>query len=133
MRYHIVWIVKRRRKILIDGREHHLVGILREIGELYEMEIEEIGVDEDHVHVFCKGMPSMKASRAVQILKSISAREMFKKYPELRRRLQGASMWGTGYYLATVGYASNAEAVRGYVKNQGKTKKSTYEQLGLFV
>lgn len=133
MRYHIVWIVKRRKDVLVGRRVQRLVEILKEVGELYEMELEEIGVDEDHVHIFCKGMPSMLASRQVQILKSISAREMLKGFPELKIMLRGAGMWGVGYYLATVGYASNAQAVRGYVRNQGKNKKVNYSQLALFV
>ena len=111
-----------------------LVELLHTIGNNYELPVEEIGADENHLHLFCWGLPRVSPARTVQIFKSISARELMKGFPELKEKTFGAGLWGVGYYLATVGYASNEQAVRAYVRNQGKGKQlGKYTQLKIFI
>ena len=131
IKYHIVWIVKYRKPLLTDEKVvQQLVSILEKIGKDYEIPAQEIGVDEDHLHLFCRGIPDIKPARIVEIYKSISARELRKIFPNLVRQTSGAGLWGVGNYISTVGHKTNEEAVRNYIKNQGK-KKMTYEQLKL--
>jgi len=133
IKYHIVWIVKYRKELLIaDPVIKRLVEVLHIIGKNYELPVEEIGSDRDHLHVFCQGLPRVSAAKTVEVFKSISARILLKEFPDLRQETLGAGLWGVGYYLATVGYHSNEETVRAYVRNQGKYKGlGNYTQLRL--
>lgn len=135
IKYHIVWIVKYRKELLItDVVVERLVQLLCSIGEKYELLVEEVGSDRNHLHLFCQGLPRVAPARVVEIFKSISARELMREFPQLRRETFGAGLWGVGYYLATVGYASNEEAVRAYVRNQGRqTQLGNYTQLKLVI
>lgn len=133
LKYHIVWIVKYRKELLVsDVVVKRLVELLYAIGKSYEFEVEEIGCDRDHLHLFCQGLARTAPARVVEIFKSISSRELMKEFSELKGQTYGAGLWGVGYYLATVGYASNEEAVKAYVRNQGKQgQASQYTQLKL--
>src|SRR5271170_920535 len=90
IRYHMVFCVKYRKQLLKNkDRCRFLKRILLETGERYEFVIEEMGTDGDHVHIFVGAAPRYAPSRIMQILKSISAREIFKAYPEIRKQLWG--------------------------------------------
>ena len=62
-------------------------------------------------------------SRFVQITKSITARELFERHPEVKKYLWGGKFWTSGYYLNTVGYFGNEKVIKEYVQNQGKVYK----------
>lgn len=90
IRYHMVFCVKYRRSLLVvEERCEYLKQVLKEIGERYWFELEEMGTDGDHVHVFVGAAPKYSPSRVMQVLKSISAREMFTRFPELRSSVVG--------------------------------------------
>lgn len=128
--YHIVWIVKYRKMLLTsDPVVQRLVQLLHDIGTQYELPVEELGTDGDHLHLFCHGIPSLAPAKVVEIFKSISARKLLLEFPQLRQQTYGAGLWGVGYYLSTVGYNSYDGAVRAYVRNQGKQRP--YVQLTL--
>jgi len=124
IRYHIVWKVKYSREILHGGRVKYLKKILEEIGERYEYEIEAVGTDENHMHVFVGAHPQISPAQLAQRLKSISAREMFREYPEIRRYLWGGAMWAIGYYVRTVSDGPLDKVIKKYVDEQGKAMKS---------
>jgi len=118
--YHLVFPAKYRRKVFCKGIEDTLVNICIEISERYEMNFLEIGNDEDHVHFLVQGVPKIPVTRIVQIIKSITAREVFLKHPEVKKQLWGGSLWTSGFYANTVGQFANEETIRNYVKDQGK-------------
>ena len=118
--YHLVFPAKYRRKVFTKGIEDTLVNICIEISERYEISFLEIGNDEDHIHFLVQGIPKMPVSRIVQIIKSITAREVFAKHPEVKKQLWGGSLWTSGFYANTVGQFANEETIRNYVKDQGK-------------
>jgi putative transposase len=130
--YHFVTPVKYRKAIFgkVD-REHTLVEISKEIEERYEIELEQIGIDTNHVHYLISAAPKYSPSELIQIIKSITARELFRKHPDLREQLWGGELWSEGYFVATVGEGGNNEVIRAYVANQGKSKEQT-KQLKLF-
>lgn len=71
IRYHIVWIVKYRKELLIeDPIVKRTVEILYDIGEKYELSVEEVGTDEDHLHLFCRGLQTVTPARVVEIYHS---------------------------------------------------------------
>ena len=133
MLYHIVCPVKYRRKLISQEITQTLKNACLEISECYEIHFIEIGTDEDHVHFLTQSVPVMLASRMVQTIKSITAKEIFKKHKELKEQLKKGSFWTSGYYINTVGRYGNETVISNYVKNQGKTYNQIYRnQLTLF-
>ena len=128
--YHIVFPVKYRKALLDVKVEKRIVEITREISERYEIEFEQIGCDLNHVHVLCSFHPKYSIGEVVRKLKSLTALEIFKTYPKLRKELWGGEFWTDGYYVATVGERGDWEVVKKYVKNQGNPEDCN--QLRLF-
>jgi putative transposase len=129
--YHIVFPVKYR-KALLEG---DVVKIIQEtacgIEERYAIEFEAVGMDKDHIHILCSAHPKMSPGQIVRIFKSITAREIFRRKPEIKRELWGGEFWTDGYYVATVGERANWETVERYVEKQGRAK-GELRQLKLF-
>jgi len=123
------------RKLLLRQKDYmdSLRAIMREIGERYWIEFDEIGTDGDHVHVFVGASPKWSPSRIMQVVKSLSARQMFSEYPALRRQLWGGEYWSDGGYIGTVGEGTTESIVRKYIQEQGSAReKELYSQLKLF-
>ena len=130
--YHLVCPVKYRRKVFTDEVEDTLKEICIGIGERYEIQFVEIGSDKDYVHFLFQSVPMMRASDMVKTIKSITAREIFRSHPEIRRMLWGGEFWTSGYYINTVGQYANEQVIQRYVKDQGKIYKRVHrEQLRL--
>ena len=129
--YHIVLPVKYR-KALID---EELTDIIKEtasgIAERYAIEMEAIGCDKDHIHLLCGAHPKIVPGRIVQIFKSITAREIFRRKPSVKKALWGGEFWTDGYYVATVSERANWDTVEKYVQKQGKPRTDV-KQLKLF-
>ncbi len=121
IKYHFVWIVKYRHDILADERISNKVNeIIREIAEKYGFEIIKVGTDGNHLHVFLSAPPRYSPSQIMNILKSISGRQVFQQFPEVEQRLWGGEFWGDGYYVGTVGDGTTTEIIKKYIDNQGK-------------
>jgi len=128
--YHIVFPVKYRKAIMSPEITKAIMKIAKQIQYRYDIEFENIGTDGDHIHLLCSFKPSYSGADVVRIFKSISARELFKQFPGLRKELWGGELWSDGYYMATVGEKGGIEQVRRYVANQGKTIEKP--QISLF-
>ena len=118
IRYHFVWIPKYRKRLLTPVRQAYLKYLLKRVAVEWEMAIVEMEVMEDHVHLFVEAPPRLSPAQIMDTIKSITAREMFEKFPEMRRTLWAGHLWAEGYYVATVGDKVTAEAVRRYIRNQ---------------
>ena len=129
--YHVVFPVKYRRALLDTEIEEIIKETAEGISERYSIEMEAIGCDKDHIHVLCGAHPKIAPGRIVQIFKSITAREIFRRKPSVKKSLWGGEFWSDGYYVATIGERGNWGAVEKYVKNQGKPR-SELKQLKLF-
>lgn len=116
LKYHLVWVPKYRKKIFTKEIEEVAREIFKEIAEQYEFEIDEMEVAIDHVHIFLVAPPRYSPARVVQILKSISAREIFKKFPRLRKQLWAGELWNDGYFARTVGDKVTSDVIRRYIK-----------------
>ena len=81
-------------------------------------------MDEDHVHFLIQTAPNILMSEMVKVVKSITAREMFKQHPEIKIFLWGGQFWTDGYYINTVGQYANEEIIQKYIHEQGGDKKS---------
>jgi putative transposase len=118
--YHIVFPVKYRKKIIDEEISIFIKDTCLEIGDRYEIVFIEIGTDEDHIHFLVQSVPTMAVDRIVRTIKSITAREVFRVFPAVKRELWGGNFWTSGYYANTVGQYGNAEVIKKYVENQGK-------------
>ena len=96
------------------------------IGERYEIHFVEIGTDDNHVHFLVQSVPTLAPSRIVQIIKGTTAREIYERNPEVKKKLWGGHLWTAGYYVNTVGAYANEEVIRAYVEKQGKEYKKIY-------
>ena len=133
--YHIVCPAKYRKAIISDEIDNKIKDICLEISKRYEIHFLEIGTDEDHVHFFVQSVPMYSPTKIVRTIKSITAREIFRAMPEVKKELWSGEFWTDGYYIATVGKHSSEGTIRRYVKNQDKNakyKRLHHEQLTLF-
>ena len=131
--YHIVCPAKYRRVVFTPPVDEKLKETCLAIGKRYDMMFLEIGTDEDHVHFLVQAVPLYSPKRLVQIIKSITAREIFRACPEVKKQLWGGQFWSAGYFISTVGQHGNETSIQKYIQNQGaKYKQLHREQLNLF-
>ena len=131
--YHLVCPAKYRRKVFSEEVEKTLKEVCVEMENCYEIYFVEIGADEDHVHFLLQSVPMMPPTKMVRMIKSITAREIFRLHPGVKKMLWGGEFWTDGYYLNTVGRYGNEKVISEYVKKQGKTYKQIHRvQLRLF-
>ena len=119
--YHVVFPVKYRKALLYPHVTKAIQEVAGAITERYEFQFEHMGTDGDHIHILASFHPKWSVSTFVQRFKSITAKELFRRFPELRKELWGGEFWSDGYYVATVGKGGDWETVVRYVENQGKT------------
>jgi putative transposase len=133
IRYHMVLCIKYRKKLLLEKeRVEFIKHICFEIGKRYWFEFDAIGTDGDHVHVFVGAAPKYSPSKVMQIIKSISAKQMFKAFPEIKKELWGGEFWSDGGYIGTVGDGVTAEIILNYIEEQGTPEeKEGYKQMNL--
>ena len=124
--YHGVFPAKYRKEVFPSEVEKSLKEICLGIGERYEICFIEIGSDHNHVHFLFQSIPTYSPKRIVEIVKSITAREIFEGHPEVKKKLWGGHFWTSGYYMNTVGRYGNESVIRKYVQDQGKEYKQIY-------
>jgi putative transposase len=117
--YHIVFPVKYRKALLSDSISKAIKEISKELALRYELDIEQIGCDNDHIHLLVSFHPKYSIGQFVRLYKSITAKQVFLKFPEVKKDLWGGEFWTDGYYVSTVGEHANWSVVERYVKNQG--------------
>lgn len=127
--YHLVCPAKYRRVVFDSDVDREIKDICLEISYRYEITFLEIGTDSDHVHFLIQSVPTMSPSRLAQVIKSLTAREIFKRLPEVKNKLWGGEFWSKGYFISSVGRHGTENSIADYVKNQGDEKH--YKQLHL--
>ena len=125
--YHIVCVAKYRRVVFNTAVDKQLKETCLEIAKRYEVTFLEIGCDKDHVHFLVQSVPLYSPKRIVQLIKSITAREIFRRCPEVKKQLWGGEYWTDGYFVSTVGQHSTESVIKQYIENQGG--ETEYEQL----
>ena len=123
--YHIVCPAKYRRAVFTPDVDEKLKEICADIALRYEIEFLEIGTDEDHVHFLVQSVPTYSPTKIVRTIKSITAKEIFRQMPEVKKQLWGGEFWSDGYFISTVSTHATEEIIKQYVKNQGGVEDST--------
>jgi REP element-mobilizing transposase RayT len=121
--YHFVCPAEYRKVVFSKDVDNEIKNICLEIGKRYELVFVEIGTDKNHVHFLIQSVPTQSPSRIIQAVKSITAKEVFKKMPEVKKILWGGEFWSKGYFTNTVGHKGCEETVRKYVREQGLEKE----------
>jgi len=127
VRDHVVCVAKYRRVVFDTPVEAVLKEVCLDIAERYEIVFLEIGTDGDHVHFLLQSVPSYSPTKIVRLIKSLTAREIFARCPQVKKKLWGGEFWSDGYFIASVGIQESEETVRLSVKQQGHQRQ--YRQL----
>ena len=132
--YHLVFPAKYRRVVFDEQVDEVLKDICLEIEKRYQLKFLEIGTDKDHVHFLVQSIPTYSVTKIVTMIKSLTAREIFSRCPQVKKNLWGGEFWTDGYFASTVGKHGNEDTIGQYVKNQGAAYQKLHEdrQLSLF-
>ena len=132
--YHLVFPAKYRRVVFDVHVDDVLKEVCLEIEGRYQVKFLEIGTDKDHVYFLVQSVPTYTVTRIVTLLKSLTAREIFKRCPQMKKKLWGGEFWSGGYFASTVGKHGDEHMIGKYVKNQGNeyTKLHEDRQSSLF-
>ena len=132
--YHIVWCPKYRFRILKSGVGKFTEETIRSLCEWKGIDILELNVREDHVHLVVSMPPKVSISEAMGILKGKTAIKLFKSYPALKKKpYWGNHFWSRGYCVSTIGL--DEDKIRRYVKYQEdneRLEESQQQEFGLF-
>ena len=119
LHYHIVFPVKCRKSLLDEVLTTMIQEAAAEIAEKFPIEMEAIGMDQNHIRLLCSAHPKVAPGRSVQMFKRLTAREIFRRKPAVKRVLWGGEIWTDGYDVATGGERAHWQTVERYVQRQG--------------
>ena len=123
LKYHLVWVPKYRARILGGEASRYLKEVFEQIAIEYEFHIITMEIMDDHVHILIEAPPSYAPSNIVQVMKSISARELFKKFPKMKKMMWSGKIWSEGYFVRSIGDKVTAEVIKKYIQYQKQEDK----------
>ena len=132
--YHMVFPAKYRRAVIDEQVDEVLKEVCLAISARYQMKFLEIGTDKDHVHFLIQSVPTYSVTKIVRMLKSVTAREIFRRCPQVKKQLWGGEFWTDGFFASTVGKHGDEAMISKYVKKQGNDYHQLHadHQLALF-
>lgn len=119
LNYHLILVVKYRRRVIDDSISDRLKGIFEYIQGSYNIRIQEWNHDKDHIHVLFSAHPNSEISKFLNAYKSASSRLIKKEYPQIRDKLWKEAFWSKSFCLITTGGAP-LEVIRQYIESQGE-------------
>ncbi|MCK4730032.1 MAG: IS200/IS605 family transposase [Candidatus Aenigmarchaeota archaeon] len=123
IRYHMVFVVKYRKHMLLEKvLLQYIKQIILEIGKRYWFKFEAIGVEEDHLHIVVGAPPRNSPSDIMRIVKSITEKQIFQDYPDIKEFLWGGNFWSAGGHIDTVSEYGGLDKIKKYVEEQGRDK-----------
>ena len=128
--YHIQLTIKYRKSLLSERTERIILEATKGFKERYAIEVSHVGFDKNHVHFLCKFLPKYSGGQVIRLIKSITAREIFKGVPEIKKEPWGGEYWTDGYYFATVSGRGDKKVIEKYIEGQGRAED--IKQLKLF-
>jgi len=126
-KYHLVWIPKYRKNIFNRKIVEYIKEVFQQIAEQFEFEIDTMEVMKDHVHLFLSAPPRYSPARIVQIMKSISANQVFRRFPHLKSVLWNRELWSDGYFVRTVGDKVTAQVIKRYIQYQHRAVQLEFD------
>ena len=132
--YHFVCPAKYRKVIISKEVDDALKDICLEISKRYEISFLEIGTDRDHVHFLIQSVPKYSVTEIIRMIKSITAKKIFEKHPEVKKQLWGGEFYSSGFFANSVSKFGSEDTISKYVRKQGiekEYKKLHYQQISL--
>ncbi len=119
MYYHLILVVKYRRKVLDDVISDYARSVFEKISPSYNISLLEWNHDVDHVHIMFKAQPNSELSKFINAYKSASSRLIKRDFPEIRKKLWKEYFWSQSFCLLTTGGAP-IEVLKEYIETQGE-------------
>ena len=116
-----------RRAVIDEKVDEELKQVCLELEKRYEIRFLEIGTDKDHVHFLVQSVQSYSVVKLVRTIKSITAREIFRTQPQVKRQLWGGEFWSDEYFASTVGKHGDEGMIGRYVQKQGQEYKQLHQ------
>ncbi len=127
--YHFAFCPKYRKKIFKEIEiDKEIKNVIKQMAPFHDWIIEEMETDQDHIHIFLSAPPRFSPSQIVKLIKTWTYKNMYERYPQMRKYLWGGKMWCEGYYVSTVSDNTTKGEIKRYIQNQ----KEHERQLGLF-
>lgn len=114
-KYHVVWCTKYRRIVLEKGADQRLKGVLEEVANEISVDILEMEIMPDHVHLLIEVDPQFGIHRAVKRLKGVSSKILREEFPFVKSRIP--TLWTNSYFVSTVGGAPLTD-IKKYINGQ---------------
>lgn len=132
--YHMVWGVKYHKYLLNKPIKQFLAKTIKQICNAYDYDFYCLGIAPNHVHFFVGAPPKIAPAVIVNVVKSITAKEVFKYFPQVKNQLWGGEFWKNGYYVGTVGENQTEAIIIKYLEKQEEEEpeKTTLKQLRFF-
>ena len=121
MYYHLIFVVKYRRKVIDDNISDRLKEIFEYIQPNYNISLQEWNHDKDHIHILFKGQPNTEMSKFINAYKSASSRLIKKEFPRIKKQLWKEYFWSRSFCLITTGGVP-IDIIKKYIENQGGEK-----------
>ncbi len=130
----MVFPAKYRRAVFDGAVDEVLRDVCLEVEKRYQVKFLEIGTEKDHVHFLVQSVATYSVTKLVAVIKSVTAREVFRLCPHVKKQLWGGEFWTVGYFASTVGKHGNEATIRNYVNEQGGVYQQLHEdrQIALF-
>ena len=131
IKYHIVWITKYRKPVLVGKIAVRTRELIRKICQTNDVEILAGYVGKEHIHLLVSVPPHLSSSKLVQYMKGNTSRKLQMEYKELNKEFWGRRLWARGYFVASGGNVTD-EIIQEYIKNQDleERKKSDNFEVG---
>lgn len=123
LQYHFVQCIKYRKKVLTDPKIiDFLKTKIREISDTFSVDVISMECDKDHFHMIIKTKPVLDIPKYINAIKTITSREIKRKFPDVKKKIWNDHFWSPSYFLVTTGQTT-LDQLKEYVENQGKKKK----------
>ena len=119
-KYHVVWCPKYRRKVLISGVDTRLKELIEEVCQEIHVEIIEMEIMPDHVHLLLEVAPQFGIHKAIKTIKGRTSRILRQEFPKLKTKLP--TLWTNSYFVSTVGGAP-LEIIKQYIEGQKRSQR----------
>lgn len=129
LKYHLVWITKYRKSVLVGAVAERVRELIREICKANEVEIIKGHVSKDHIHMFVSVPPKLSISKLMQHIKGKTSHKMLFEFKHLQRQFWGKHMWARGYFAVSSGNVTD-EVIMKYIENQDVESKDDNFEIG---
>ena len=119
MYYHLVLVIKYRRKVIDNNISARLKEIFEYIAKKYNIDLQEWNHNKEHVHILFKAHPNSELSKFINAYKSASSRIIKKEYQVIKKALWKEHFWSRSFCLLTTGGAP-IEVIKRYIESQGE-------------